>query len=146
MFRYLRDPLCLAAWGLYGANRWLVKPLVPAGEWFFRGHFNDLLLVACALPPVLWLHGRLGLREPNAPPSSGEVFLHLAVWSIIFELVAPRLLARATADPWDVLVYWAGGLLAWAFWNRAALFGRHASEFFRPRNLTAQTLTPTRME
>jgi hypothetical protein len=135
-FRHLQDPLCLAAWALYGANRWLVKPLAPAGEQFFRGHFNDLLLVACALPPVLWLNGRLGWREPGTTPSAKEVCFHLAVWSTAFEFLAPRLWARATADPLDVLAYWAGGLLAWAFWNRAALFGDFRFEFFRPRNLT----------
>ena len=121
MFRYLKDPLCLAAWCLYGANRWLLKPLLPAGEQFFRGHFNDLLLVPCALPAVLVLHRRLGLRDADAPPTGFEILFHLAVWSLFFELVAPLLTGRATADARDLAAYFAGGLAAWAVWNRPQL-------------------------
>lgn len=124
MFRYLQDPLCLAAWCLYGANRWLLKPLLPAGEQFFRGHFNDLLLVPCALPAVLLLHRRLGLRDHEAPPTGFEVLFHLAVWSIFFELFAPLVAGRATADARDIAAYCAGGLAAWAVWNRPRLFSR----------------------
>lgn len=146
MFRFLRDPLCLAAWLLYGANRWLLKPLAPAGEQFFRGHFNDLLLVPCALPPLLWLHGRLGWREPHAPPAAAEVVFHLAVWSVVFEFIGPRFVGHTTADAWDVLAYWAGGLAALAFWNRAAIFEFCSPANAVPRNLTAQATTSNRME
>ena len=146
MFRYLRDPLCLASWALYGANRWLLKPLAPAGEQFFRGHFNDLLLVPCALPPLLLLHRRLGWRDPASAPTAREVVFHLAVWSVVFELAAPRFVGRATADAWDVLAYWAGGVVAWGCWNRAAVFNFFSSRARLPRNLTGQAPTSTRME
>lgn len=117
-FRYLRDPLCVTSWCAYACNRWLVKPRLPAGEGFLRGHFNDLLLVPSALPLLLWLHRKLSLRRTDAPPSFGETAVHLLVWSLYFELVGPAFYARATADWRDVLAYWAGGVIAWAFWNR----------------------------
>ncbi|HVF51495.1 MAG TPA: hypothetical protein VNA19_15515 [Pyrinomonadaceae bacterium] len=120
MFRYLRDPLFISGWCLYAFNRWLLKPHLPAGETFFRGHFNDLLLVPCVLPLLLLLHRRFSLRLTDAPPTAREVALHLLVWSIYFEFVGPLFFVAATADAWDVLAYWTGGLVAWAVWNRPA--------------------------
>lgn len=114
-FRYLADPLCLVAWFLYALNRGVVLPHVSAG--FFRGQFNDCLLVPAALPPVLWLQRRLGLRPHDQPPLGPEIGFHLLVWSVLFEVVGPKVLA-VTGDPWDVAAYCGGGLLAWWWWNR----------------------------
>ncbi|HEV2765543.1 MAG TPA: hypothetical protein VGV38_21345 [Pyrinomonadaceae bacterium] len=162
MFRYLKDPLCVAAWCLYGANRWLVKPALPADEQFFRGHFNDLLLIPCALPAVLLLNRPLRLRAGEAPPNGFEVAFHLAVWSIFFELLAPLAWGRATGDALDIVAYCAGGLVSWAVWNRKALarpkFSLPAFHLPRlslpnfslsretPRNLTGRLHTLTRTE
>ena len=61
-FRYLGDPLFLTGCAAYAGNRWLIKPVIA---WpFLQGHFNDLWLIPCALPPVLWL-----APAPEAPPS-----------------------------------------------------------------------------
>ena len=117
-FQYLRDKTFVAGWCLYAFNRWLLKPSLPASETFFRGHFNDLLLIPCVLPPLLLLHRKLSLRHTDAPPRAREIALHLLVWSIYFELIGPLLLKRATGDPLDVLAYCAGGLVCWAIWNR----------------------------
>lgn len=132
MFRYLRDRLFLAGVALYALNRWLVKPSMPEAEVFFRGHFNDLLVIPCALPPMLLLHRLLGLRRTDAPPQAGEVALHVCVWSIFFEALAPLVVRSARADLWDVFAYCAGGLASWAFWNRRAF----RSFFAAPRGLT----------
>lgn len=112
-FRYALDPLCLAAGAAYAANRWLI-PATAKGP-FLRGHFADLLLIPAALPLVLWVHRRLGLRKSDQPPDWREVLLHLAVWSLAAEAIGPRLFARATGDAWDVAAYaaGAGGALLW---------------------------------
>ncbi len=112
-FRYALDPLGLAAWAAYAINRWLV-PAAAKGP-FLRGHFADLLLIPAALPLVLWLHRRLGLRDSDRPPDWREVLLHLGVWSLAAEGIGPRLFARATGDVWDVAAYaaGAGGALFW---------------------------------
>lgn len=115
-FRYALDPLCIFGCAVYALNRWLVKPHVDGI--FLHGHFNDLWLIPCALPLVLWLHRNLGLRNHDGPPTPGEVGLHLAVWSIICELVGPRLFVHATGDVLDVLAYAVGGLAALAWWQR----------------------------
>jgi hypothetical protein len=115
-FAYLGDGLFLAACVLYAANRWLLKPLAPHGPlgWWF----SDLLLIPCALPVLLWIERKLGLRRHDRPPGAGEIAWLLVLWSVLFEAVAPRLLPHATADWRDVVAYAAGGLLAWAWWNR----------------------------
>ncbi|MEQ1862677.1 MAG: hypothetical protein ABMA13_22380 [Chthoniobacteraceae bacterium] len=117
-FRYALDPLCLASCALYAANRWLVKPHVASD--FLRGHFNDLLLIPCALPLVLWAQRRLGLRGHDEAPAAGEVALHLVVWTLIAECIGPRWLHRGVADPWDAAAYALGATLALVVWGRSA--------------------------
>ena len=131
MFKYLRDPLFLTSVALYALNRWVVKPSLPAGEVFFSGYFNDLLVIPCALPPLLLLHRRLRLRHADAPPTASEVAVHALVWSVFFEVLAPLFVRAARADAWDVAAYCAGGLCSWLVWNRAAL----ASTISAPLNL-----------
>lgn len=113
-FGYWRDPLFLAGCALYVANRWAVKPHVHSA--FLQGQFNDLLLIPCALPPVLWLQRRLGLRAQDEFPSLMEVGFHLMVWSVLFELVGPLLL-DVTGDVKDVFAYVVGGLVSWICWR-----------------------------
>src|SRR5687768_1767088 len=86
-FRYLRDPVFLAAVTLYLCNRWLLKPLTAgeeagsAGARFVHGYFADLLCVPFLLPPVLRLHRLLGLRRHDGAPTFQELLLHVAIWS-----------------------------------------------------------------
>lgn|SRR5690606_3233663 len=116
-FRYARDPVCLVACACYALNRWCV-PAAMKGI-FLRGHFADVLFVPAALPIVLWVQRRLGIRESDTMPRPGEVLLHLAVWSLAAEVLGPRLFERATGDPWDILAYAAGSLIALLFWHPA---------------------------
>jgi hypothetical protein len=115
MFRYVADPLCLVCCLAYAANRFLLKPHVHSG--FFHGYFNDLLLIPCALPVVLWVQRRLGLRQHDRMPEFPEILFHLVVWSILFEGIGPFLFHHTTGDPWDVVVYFIGGCLGWFWWN-----------------------------
>lgn len=115
-FRYALDPLCLLAGTAYGARRWLL-PLSLQGP-FLRGHFSDLLLIPAALPPWLWVERRLALREHDGPPTLREIALHVAVWSLAAEAVAPLLFARATGDIRDVAAYVVGAALAAWWWHR----------------------------
>lgn len=117
-FRFHRDGLFLAGCAAYLLNRLLLKPHVHSA--FLHSQFNDLWLIPCALPLVLWFHRKLGWRGAEAP-SLLEVIGHLLLWSILFEWLGPHLIRHATGDPLDVACYWIGGLAAWAWWNRAAL-------------------------
>ena len=115
-FRYLGDPLFLLGTTAYVLNRWLLKPHWHTG--FFHSHFNDLWLMPCALPLVLWLHRSSGLRPHDQPPTGPEILTHLAGWTLLFEWLGPKLVRHATADPWDAVAYAAGAALAALWWQR----------------------------
>ena len=72
----------------------------------------------CALPPLLFLQRRLGLRTDDRVPSPGEITLYLIVWSVLFEVIGPHITRRATGDPLDVIAYVMGGIVAGLWWNR----------------------------
>jgi len=118
-YRYAADPLWVLCVGLYALNQLVLKPAFH--HWWLHGYLNDLLVLPCALPLVLWLHARLGWRVGNMPPSLGEVFGHWAVWSCCCEWIGPHFVA-VTADSWDIVAYGMGGVMAWAWWNRRTLF------------------------
>lgn len=114
-FRYGRDPLCATACACYAANRWLI-PVAMKGI-FLRGYLADLLLIPASLPFVLWLQRYVGLRTADSRPNWREIGLHLLVWSIAAEWVAPHLFARATGDVWDVAAYGVGALVSGLIWQ-----------------------------
>ena len=113
-FGYWRDPLFLTTCVFYVLNRWLLKSHIHSA--FLHGQFNDCLLIPCALPLVLWLQRRLGLRLHDNFPSSGEIVFHLVVWSVLCEMIGPHLM-RVTGDVRDVVAYAIGGFLAWCWWR-----------------------------
>ena len=114
-FRYALDPLCVTAIVLYALNRWLCRGHVHSV--FLRCHFNDLLTVAAALPPVLWAQRSLGWRTHDDPPRPGEVVLHVAIWAVVCEGIGPLLFRHGTADWIDVAAYAVGGGVALLFWT-----------------------------
>lgn len=114
------DPICLAAWGAYFLNRFLLAPHFGADLLFLREHFNDSLLIPAALPLLYWARFRLGLRADNSPPSVRDVLLWCAGWSLVFEWLGPRFLHTSVGDWGDVAAYFIGGFVAalWWSWNR----------------------------
>jgi hypothetical protein len=114
-YRYLKDPVFLCSALLYAVNRWAVKP--HTHQWFLNGYFNDLLLIPCALPCVLWLHRQMQIRGNDQPPSWREIGFHLAIWSVLFEIIGPHIMRHTTGDPLDIAAYVAGGLAAGLVWN-----------------------------
>jgi hypothetical protein len=116
-FGYARDPLCLLACTAYALNRWCVPPAWKGV--FLHGYFADCLLIPAALPLVLWLQYRLGLRPAADRPRWGEILLHAAVWSVAAEVIMPHLSRTAIADPWDVVAYAAGAVVSGLAWAHA---------------------------
>jgi hypothetical protein len=112
-FRYCRDPLFLGACGLYALNRFLLKPAIAVP--FVRGQLNDLLLIPCALPPLLLLHRKLGLRRDDAMPTLAEIVLHTVVWIVVCELIGPAVW-RGTADWLDAAAYVTGAIVSGCLW------------------------------
>lgn len=116
-FRYALDPLCVLACGLYVVERWLIRPHTAAVFW--HGYSTDFLLIPAALPLLLWVQRRLGLRPHDQRPAWAEIFLPLAVWSVAAEVVAPLLFKSAVGDWRDVLAYAVGAVLAGGWWTLA---------------------------
>jgi hypothetical protein len=119
-FGYAKDPVFLLSLALYGLNRLLIKPHWSR-HWmlgsFVHDHLNDSLLVPVALPIFLAVYRGLNLREHDRPPTLRETMGHALLWSVYFEVFAPRFLHHGTADFGDAVSYVVGGLVAWAFWN-----------------------------
>ena len=114
-FRYLLDPVCLTACALYVLNRWIIKP--HSGPGFFHDWFSDVLLIPCALPPLLWMHRRLNLRAHDGAPTMTEVFGHVALWTLLFEGIGPYLMSHTTGDWMDAVAYVTGAMVAFAIWR-----------------------------
>jgi SAM-dependent methyltransferase len=114
-FGYVFDPLFLVCCSLYAANRWLIKPHCHVA--FFHNWFNDILVIPCALPPLLLAHRWLRLRAHDNPPTLTEVAAHVIGWSILFEVIGPHIMPT-TGDPWDAVAYAAGGMAALFYWHR----------------------------
>lgn len=115
-FRYCYDPLFLLGGAAYLINRLLLKPHFH--NRLLHSYFNDLWLVPCALPLILWIHRRLGLRSHDKPPQLLEITLHLVFWSIFFEWIGPALVSHTTGDFGDVLAYGIGAVAAGLWWHR----------------------------
>jgi len=134
-FGYLHDRLFWVSLATYIFNRLVVRPhLGPFFQahlhwaWpFLHSHLDDLLLMPAALPVVLWIQRLTGLRKNDRPPGWGEMFLHLAVWSVMCKIVGPLFLNVGAADPWDVLFFAVGGVAACFWWHRPSLQPAQAS-------------------
>jgi len=113
-FAFWGDRLFAIAMVLFAGNQVLLKPLTQIA--FLQNHFNDLLLIPCALPILLWIHRRLGWRD-DSPPTMAEVGGHLLLWCILFEAAGPHLMPHATGDWRDVIAYVLGGIVSWLIWN-----------------------------
>lgn len=130
-FRYLKDPLFLATMALYVLNRYIVRPLAIGKIDFFNCYFNNLICIPFCLPIVLFLTRAVRLRSHDEPPDIYELCFYLLMWSFFFEYVAPkygRYLNYPVGDPWDVVFYVVGGLVAGIYWNCEISKSRIAKE------------------
>lgn len=119
-YRYCSDAVFLASAALYALNRWCIKPLTAGHTVFFSSYFNDLLCIPLWLPVCLFAYRRLGVRWHDGPPTRFEVLSHLAVWSLCFEWLLPHFggpFAWTVADPWDIIAYAVGAVIAGYFWR-----------------------------
>lgn len=115
-FRYgMNAPFILGCLA-YAANRWLIKPSIESR--FLKSYFNDLWMIPCMLPPLLWLYRRLRLRADDQVPTWGEIFSHLLLWSLLSEWIGPHFISRSTADPWDIVAYGVGAVAAGMWWRQ----------------------------
>jgi hypothetical protein len=131
MLACLFNPVFIFAVAAYLTNRFLVKPSLPPTEVFFRGYFDDLLLIPAALPVVLAPLQVIGVRRQDIPPTAGEIVTVLIVWSLAFEVAGPFVFSRTTGDPYDIVAYASGALIAYFVWNGGSRPLAFAPRFLR---------------
>lgn len=120
-FRYLADPVCISSLILYPINRFYLKPH-HIGGWFTHGYLNDVLCLPLFVPMILYAQYVIGLRKHAAYPSAWEIFQNWLAFIFIFQVVIVRFPKTfiAAGDPWDILAYAAGGIIAGVYWSLAA--------------------------
>lgn len=117
-FAYLKDPLFLVCFAVYWIHRFfadhgLSTPLLC-------GYLNDLICIPFWVPIMLWALRKLKLRRHDRPPEGAEIVIPLLVWTAVFEVFIPyhrEWQVPTVADPYDVLAYSVGALLAVLFWK-----------------------------
>ena len=120
-FQYLADPVCILSLALYALNRFYLKPH-HIGGWFTQGYLNDVLSLPLFVPLILRLQRLLGIRYHDDYPRAWEILQQWALFSLVFQVIMPRFpkIFRGAGDPYDMIAYFAGGLLAWLWWSYRA--------------------------
>ena len=128
-FRYIADPACIASLILYTVNRYFLKPH-HIGGWFTHGYLNDVLCLPLFVPIILNAQHLVGLRRHFGFPHPWEIFQNWVVFTIVFQVVIPRFPKTfiAAGDPYDILAYLTGGIIAGFYWSIAARCSRAESE------------------
>jgi hypothetical protein len=116
-FRYIADPVCIASLILYTISRYFLKPH-HIGGWFTHGYLNDILCLPLFVPIILYAQHVVGLRKHFGFPLPWEIFQNWFVFTVVFQVVIPRFPKTfiAAGDPYDILAYLAGGILAGLYW------------------------------
>ena len=88
---------------LYGANR-----LIPPGNTFLDGYFNDIL-AGCLILAITNLLLPLGRLKPLCTPLPC-LALSLTC-GLVWEFITPLYLPGSVSDLWDIAAYMIGGLI-----------------------------------
>jgi len=132
-FSYLADPIFISCLFLYAINKFLIIRFDYLNI-LFLCYFNDILLVPCCLPPLLFVMHKIKLRRNHLPPTIIEVIIPLVIWTISFEIIAPLCFRKGTSDIGDIFAYWLGGFFCWFVWNYKYLFANKLHFFENNRN------------
>lgn len=120
-FTYLTDPIFILCLFLYLINKFLIIQFHNLNI-FFLCYYNDILLIPCCLPPLLFVMYKIELRRNHFPPTVIEVIVPLVIWTLSFEIIAPFYFKKGTSDIGDAIAYWLGGFFCWFVWNYKYLF------------------------
>lgn len=116
-FSYTRDPIFVTSLLAYCLNRFVLKQNIHV--WLIHDYLNDFLCIPLLLPVILKVQALLRIRRHDGMPTLLEVLHNWFVFTVVFEVVLPRLtMFDSTADPWDSAAYLFGGLFAYVCWNR----------------------------
>jgi hypothetical protein len=112
----VKEPVFVVSALAYWSNFILLR-YFSVHNHFLKFYFDDVLLVPCALPVILFFVAAFGFRDLRRPPTLSEIITCLIIWSIAFEIVGPAIMAKGTADILDIVAYWFGAGVSWILWN-----------------------------
>ncbi len=97
---------------IYVLNRFLLIPRLPEIG-FFNKYLGDMLALPVYLPLSFYLAWRLHLISEDFQFKITHIVGAGIIFSILFEGLIPAIDATAIRDPWDILAYFAGGLVVY---------------------------------
>ncbi|REG83524.1 magnesium citrate secondary transporter [Algoriphagus antarcticus] len=120
MIDIVKHPIFIITSMAFWINQYLEKSLgifLP----LYHAYGDDLMAMpvvfGICLQMMRWIHP----MKSELIFSKKQVFIGLIYFSIVFELVLPKLSAAHTADPLDVLCYMIGAWVFHRFMNKPAL-------------------------
>ena len=116
--------MCVASLIVYPINRFYLKPH-HIGGWFTHGYLNDVLCLPLFVPMILYVQYVLGVRKHRDFPRLWEVFQSFLAFTLVFQFITPRFPKTfiTAGDHYDIIAYFAGGLVACIYWSRVAREG-----------------------
>ena len=84
---------------------------------FFHSYFDDLLCFPIVLTIVVLAHRNLRLNSKDYVLPISHIVLAVLLFSLIFEIVLPRLHTRFTHDARDILAYTIGAFFFHKYLN-----------------------------
>ena len=103
----------LGAAVLFAAHRVLIAACPAYSHALVRGYLGDFLALPICVPFFATSQTWLGVRRVGANLRATEILAYWLLFSVWFEILAPQVWHRLTADPWDVVAYGLGGLCLW---------------------------------
>lgn len=105
--------LMIAALAAYASLRILSTVSANVAASPLRTHGADVLAPLVLIPLFAWLQVLWGLRSPHQALGAREIFLYVAGFSVVYELILPACLPLQVGDPLDVAAYLIGGAVLW---------------------------------
>ena len=97
---------------LYALNRMVLIQVMPEVH-FLRQYLSDILALPVYLPVSLYLAWRLDLVSEDYRIHFIHILSAVIIFSLLFESIMPFIDTTIVRDQYDILAYFAGGLLVY---------------------------------
>jgi hypothetical protein len=116
-YKYYGDPVFVVSIICYSINKLLLISHRSFESSFMNNYFNDIFVVPCLLPILIYCIARMKLRNKYSGPLIIEIFLFVSVISLMCEIFGPYFLGKGVYDPIDIFAYLLGGMISWFIWR-----------------------------
>jgi len=114
---YLRNRWFLIFCAFYLLNRGLVQPCISVSYPWIANCLRDVLVVPCLTTVVLSAFRMVGFKSTYNHPTAFELAIGWVFFSVLLEFVLPIIFGLGVSDPFDVLWYATGTVLAMLVWR-----------------------------